>query len=52
MDRKIKQYVIKKYVRAYSAKDALRKEKDVEVDDCWLDEKWHDEDIINGFDRK
>ena len=27
---------------AVSAAQALRKEKDVRADDCWIDEKWLD----------
>lgn len=38
-----KRFIIRKYVMATSAKDALRKERTAEVDDCWVDEKWLDE---------
>lgn len=35
-----KRYVIKKYIMAKSAREALRKEKKVLPDDCWVDEDW------------
>lgn len=31
-------YVVRKYVVANSVEDALKKEKDIKVDDCWLEE--------------
>ncbi len=35
-----KLFVIKKYVWATSAIDALRKEKKIKPDDCWIDSEW------------
>lgn len=35
-----KMFVIKKYIMASSAKDALRKERKAPADDCWIDEEW------------
>ncbi len=35
-----KLFVIKKYVWAESAKQAIKKEKNVVVDDVWVDEDW------------
>lgn len=35
-----KRFVIKKYVMALSARDAIRKERTIEVDDIWIDEDW------------
>lgn len=35
-----KMFVVKKYIMASSAKDALRKEKKHPADDCWIDEEW------------
>ena len=32
-------YVVRKYVVATSVEDALKKEKDTKVDDCWLEEQ-------------
>lgn len=42
MKKPQKLFVIKKYVFATNAKDAIRKEKRVPVDDVWIDEKWRD----------
>ena len=33
-----KLFVIKKYVMANSAKEAIKKEKEIPVDDVWIDE--------------
>lgn len=35
-----KQFVIKKYVLATSAREAIKLEKDIVVDDVWVDEDW------------
>lgn len=35
-----KLFIIKKYVRAKSASEAIRKEKKIAVDDVWVDEDW------------
>jgi hypothetical protein len=35
-----KMYIIRKYVMAKSAQDAIRKEKGHPVDDAWVDEEW------------
>lgn len=41
MSQKI--YVVKKYVLATSAADAIQKEKSTAVDDCWAEEETHKE---------
>lgn len=33
-------YVIKKYVMADSVAQAIRKEKTIKVDACWVDDDW------------
>jgi hypothetical protein len=38
-----KRFIIKKYVMARSAQEALRKEKRVKPDDVWVDEDWKKE---------
>lgn len=40
--RKIEQkrFIIKKYIMATSAQDAIRKERSVTPDDVWVDEDW------------
>ena len=37
---KEKMFVVKKYIMAKNAQDALRKEKNHPADDCWVDEEW------------
>lgn len=32
-------YIIKKYVRARSASEAIEREKKIPVDYCWIDDK-------------
>lgn len=34
------QYIIRKYIMATSAKDAIRRDKDSEVNDVWVDQDW------------
>lgn len=36
----LKQFVIRKYIMANSAKDAIKKDKTSPVDDVWVDEEW------------
>jgi hypothetical protein len=45
-------YVIKKYVRAISALDAIRQEKDHSVDECTMENNWKDFYLseVMGFD--
>jgi hypothetical protein len=35
-----KMFVIKKYVMAPNAREAIKRERKVEVDDLWVDEDW------------
>ncbi len=35
-----KRYIVKKYIMATSAQQALRKERKVRPDDVWIDEDW------------
>lgn len=35
-----KLFIVRKYVMAESAQDALRKEKNIKPDDVWIDEEW------------
>jgi hypothetical protein len=36
----LKLYVIRKYVKTYSAVDALKKEKRLPIDDIYVDDDW------------
>ena len=47
--KKQKLYIIKKYIMASSAKEAIRKDKKTDVGDVWIDDKWLQEAIIEGF---
>lgn len=40
-------FVVKKFVEAKSAKDALKKEKTCPVDEIWIDEEWKKNNISN-----
>lgn len=37
---KNKLFIVKKYIMAKSAKDAILKDKKTPVDDVWIDEEW------------
>ena len=37
---KEKLFVIKKYIKARSAQEALRKDRDTKPDDVWIDDEW------------
>ena len=57
MKKDLKLFVIRKYILAESAAQALRKDKDHLPDDCWLDEdyrrmKTQDKAPSVGFKRK
>lgn len=39
----LKRYIVRKYIMAKSAKDALRIEKKTKPDDVWVDEDWKKE---------
>lgn len=38
--REAKLFVVRKYVMAKSAEDAIKREKGVSVSDVWLDDEW------------
>ena len=47
-----KRFIVRKYVMAGSAQQAIKKEKKVEVADVWIDEAWLDKQsdkLITGF---
>lgn len=53
MNNKVeKMFIVRKYIKATSAKEALEKERNTEADDCWVDEKWQQEHIVRGFGDK
>lgn len=40
-------YVIRKYIYASSAEEAIKKEKDCKVNDCYMHDSWMQEKIVN-----
>lgn len=41
MKKRIKKlYIVRKYIMAISAKEAIKKDLDTEVDDVWVDDDW------------
>jgi hypothetical protein len=51
MKKEEKMYVVRKYVKAHNAQEALKIEKNQDADECWVDEKWLGEKIVRGFDK-
>ena len=47
MKQNKKMFVVKKYIMASSAKEALRKERKVAADDCWVDDDWRKNNTDN-----
>lgn len=49
-----KKFVVRKYIMAKSAMDAIKKDKVSPVDDVWIDEEWKTESLKKGigFDEK
>ena len=50
-------YIVKKYIMAVSALDAIKKSKNCSPDDVWVDEDWKKANIDNdlkkvGFNKK
>lgn len=35
-----KRFIVRKYIMATSASQALTKERKIKADECWIDEKW------------
>lgn len=44
-----KKYIIRKTVFATSVYAALKKEREAEIDECYMDENWKREETIEGF---
>lgn len=45
-------YIIRKYIVAKSAAEAIRKEKKVAVDDCWVEDNTHKEYLYEQIEGK
>lgn len=50
MQKKPRMYVLKKYVKALSALDAIRQDKTHQVDEATLDENWKDWAMADALD--
>lgn len=52
MKEKPKMYVVRKYIKAVSAMEAIKKDKNTLVHDVWIDEKWQEKGLPEaiGFD--
>ncbi len=52
MKEKPKMYIVKKYIRAISATQAIKKDRDTPVHDVWVDEDWKKNELASaiGFD--
>ena len=47
---KEKLYVVRKYIKAQSAAEAIRKERKHPVEDVWIDEEWKKNQVPNLAD--
>ena len=43
MKQPLKRYIVRKYIMAKSAREALRKDRTHLPDDVWVDEKWKED---------
>lgn len=51
-NEKPKMYVVRKYIKAVSAIEAIKKDTKTPVHDVWIDEKWQEKELPSaiGFD--
>jgi len=52
MKEKPKMYIVRKYIKAVSAMEAIKKDKKTPVHECWVEEKWSEKELPSaiGFD--
>jgi hypothetical protein len=52
MKEKPKMYIVKKYIKAISASQAIRKDRNTPVHDVWVDDEWSKKELAGaiGFD--
>ena len=48
MKTTLKRFIVRKYIMARSAQEALRKELKVKADEVWIDPDWMKEKEIEG----
>lgn len=46
---KPKMYVVRKYIKALSVSQALRKDKTTQVHDCYVDESWKENNLSDAI---
>ena len=46
---KPKMFIVRKYIKAISAAQAIKKDRETPVHDCWIDEKWGDENLADAI---
>lgn len=49
MKQKPKLYVIRKYIRAGSVSDALKKDRITPAHECFLEDKWSDKELPSAI---
>ena len=42
-------YIVRKYIMATSASQAIKKDKSTPVDDCWVDDSWKDKHLASAI---
>lgn len=47
-----KRYIVRKYVMARTAQEALRKERSLAPDDVWIDSEWQKENPLDNVSRQ
>jgi hypothetical protein len=47
--REKKRFIVRKYIYAYSALDAIKQDKKSPIEDCWVDETWENNKSKIGF---
>lgn len=52
MNEKKKLFIIRKYIFAKNAKEAIRLDKKAPVDDVWIDENYRNQSVTMGFNIK
>lgn len=46
---KPKMYIVRKYIIATGASQAIRKDKDTPVHDCWVDDDWKNKNLAGAI---
>lgn len=52
MSATVKRFIVRKYIMAKNAHEALKKERRTRPDDCWIDDDWkkdHQEQLVSAI---